>query len=338
MSRRRLALKVAPQRSTQYARLAETLAEPELRASPLGARLGAIEHRRLAGQHYLLAELAGELGERDRLLLGRLGTISECHEYFDRLGPASGPLLRPLELPSDQFLPRDLVEARRYRGKTNELFTEVLLNLALFAGDFRERLDEPLRILDPLAGGGTTLFAALARGYHAVGIEREREDVDSTTAFARQYLRGQRIPFKYVDERLRGLGRRHLFTIGRPPVTRLLGLLLGDSSDAPVLLQGLPGGARFHALVADLPYGIQHEGSVRELLAVALPAWERCLLPGGAGALAWDATRLPRETVGALVHRHTALTLLEDPPFTELAHAVDRQIRRRDVLIFRRGE
>lgn len=333
----RLALKVAPQRSTQYARLAATLAEPELRTSPLGARLGAIEHRHLAGQHYLVAELAGDLGARDRLLLGRLGTIGECHEYFDRLGEFPGPLLRPLETPVDHFLPHDLVETRRYRGKTNELFTDVLLNLALFASAFRERLDEPLRVLDPLAGGGTTLFAALIRGYHAVGIEREREDIDSTTAFARQYLREHGVPFKYVDERIRGVGRRHLFTVGPPPDTRLLGLILGDSTAAPELLHGLPGGARFHVLVTDLPYGIQHEGSVRDLLATALPAWQRCLYPGGAGALAWDATRLPRETVGALVRRHTDFIIVEQPPFTGFAHTVDRQIRRRDVLLVRHG-
>ena len=42
----RLALKVAPQRSTMYAALARRLAEPELRASPLGERLASVETAR----------------------------------------------------------------------------------------------------------------------------------------------------------------------------------------------------------------------------------------------------------------------------------------------------
>src|SRR5258708_13545016 len=36
------------------------------------------------------------------------------------------------------------------------------------------------RSLDPLAGGGTTLFLALAAGYDAFGIEQQRRDVETT--------------------------------------------------------------------------------------------------------------------------------------------------------------
>jgi hypothetical protein len=36
-----------------------------------------------------------------------------------------------------------------------------------------------------------------------------------------------------------------------------------------------------------------------ERLAEALPAWERLLLPGGALALAWNASRVPRARVVA---------------------------------------
>src|SRR5207249_9220513 len=165
----RLALKIAPQRSTMYAALARRLAEPELRASPLGERLASVETARLAGQDYLLVELAGELTPHDRAVLSRLAAVSEAHEYLPTIGPLDGPFLRPLEPLWAPFVPIEIVETRRYRGKTNELFTGVLLNLALFAGDFAGRLDERLRVLDPLAGGGTTLFAALARGYDAIG-------------------------------------------------------------------------------------------------------------------------------------------------------------------------
>ena len=163
-----LALKVAPQRSTLYAGLARTLAEPELMASPLGGRVQSCEPVRLAGQDYLLVDLAGEPDAADLDVLSRLGATSEVHEYFPAIGDVPGPLLRPVEPTWAPFVPPEIVEARRYRGKTNELFTTVLLNLALFAGDFAAEPAARLRVLDPLAGGGTTLFTALVRGVEDV--------------------------------------------------------------------------------------------------------------------------------------------------------------------------
>lgn len=332
-----LALKIAPQRSTLYANLARTLAEPELLASPLGQRIGNTELRRLGGQDYLLVELNGDLVSPDREVLSRLGAISEIHEYFPALGGTPGPLLRPLDPVWTPFLPPELNETRRYRGKTNELFTNVLLNLALFAGDFAAEPQARLRVLDPLAGGGTTLFAALLRGYDAVGVERERGDVESTDVFTRQFLRTIGVPFKRVDERVRGVGRRYLFTIGRGADTRLLALALGDTLDSPALLHGLPGGAHFHAVVGDLPYGIQHRGQVVALLQEAVPRWARLLAPGGALALAWEASHTSRDEVVALVNGHAQLSAVNEPPYTLLAHQVDRSIKQRDIVVIRKS-
>ena len=55
-----LALKITPQRSTQYANMTEKLAEPELLASPLGAVISHIKPVTLAGQAYLLVSLDDE--------------------------------------------------------------------------------------------------------------------------------------------------------------------------------------------------------------------------------------------------------------------------------------
>jgi hypothetical protein len=331
-----LALAIAPQRTTLYGNLARFLAPSEVFASPLGGRVRAWERRRLAGQDYLLLELDGDLAADELDLLARLGAVASAHEFFEAVGPVPGPLLRPLEPEWGPFLPLELVEARRYRGKTSELFSAFLLNLALFAGTFAERSGERLRVLDPLAGGGTGLFSALVRGYDAVGIEREREDVESTDTYVRQFLREIGIPFKRVDERVRGAGRRFVFSIGRADATRTLGLILGDTFQAPHLLAGLPGGARFHAITADLPYGIQHRGQVADLLERALPLWAATLLPGGALALAWEASHLIREEATAIVEQHGGLQVLDAPPYDALEHPVDRQIKRRDVLVVRK--
>src|SRR5579884_3275176 len=54
----KLALKLTPQRSTQYSNMVEVLARPELLASPLRASISAVEQMRLGGQSYLLANFA----------------------------------------------------------------------------------------------------------------------------------------------------------------------------------------------------------------------------------------------------------------------------------------
>ncbi len=334
---RKLALKITPQRSTQYANMTEKLAEPELLASPLGAAITHIEPVTFAGQAYLFVSLDNESVSSQCLeleqVLPRLGATSEAYEFFERIGDVEGPFLRPLETTFVPFLPLEMAEIRRYKGKTNEVFTRVLLNIAVFAGVFTNQYTGRLRILDPLAGGGTTLFLALSDGYDAFGIEHQKQDVDTTVVFLRQYLNSIHMPYKELDERGRRTGRRYQFEIGRKGATRRLVLAHGDTCDAHLHMQEVPGGPHMHAIVADLPYGIQHFGEIAGMLSKALPVWESMLLPGGTVALAWNATRIERTAMIDLVEKQTQLRIRNDPPYTRFVHTVDRVIKKRDILV-----
>ena len=319
--------------------MVETLAIPELLASPVGNAIHDIAPTTLAGQHYLLVTLDEEqLSSQDIAILSRLGATSEIYEYFESLGEIHGPLLRPVEPQFTPFVPFEMAETRRYKGKTNEVFTRVLLNLALFAGAYASSITERLRIFDPLAGGGTTLFLALIAGYDAFGVELDRQDVESTALFVRQYLHGEGIHYKEVDERGRKAGRRYQFEIGNRGNTRTLVLAHGDTTQADVHMREIPGGPHMHAVVADLPYGIQHFGEISALLQKALPIWERMLLPGGTIALAWNATRIERESMVEAIQQHTQLQVRSDSPYTQLVHTVDRVIKRRDVIVAVKSE
>jgi hypothetical protein len=323
-----LALRVAPQHSTQYADMAARLAEPELLASPAGRHVRSVEHVLLGGHPYLLAAVDAE---PDVLAptLARLGAISEAFEHVASLDGRDGPFLRPLPTRLVGPLPVELAEARRYKGKTSEVFTRVLLNLAIFAGAFAEA--SRLRVVDPLAGGGTTLFVALAAGHDAFGVERTRRDVETTATYVREFCREGRIPHRELRG---GKGeRRFTFELGPPDEPRTLVLAEGDTRRADDELRTVPGGARFQALATDLPYGIQHRGELTQLLAEALPAWERLLVPGAALALSWDATQVRRETIVSIVGDVCGLTVRAEPPYEALAHRVDRVIRERDVLV-----
>lgn len=332
----KLALKITPQRSTQYADMAEVLAIPELLASPLGEHIASAEPVRLGGQEYIQVELAEAQDQLSKLatILPRLGATSEGYEYFASAGELAGPLLRPIEPAFKPFVPLEMAEVRRYKGKTNELFTRVLLNVAIFAGAYHAEFCGRLRVLDPLAGGGTTLFLALAAGYDAFGIEQNRQDVETTEVFVRQYLNSEHLAYKELDERGRKAGRRYQFTIGRKgEEQRHLVLVHGDTAQAAQHLLEIPGGPHMHAIVGDLPYGIQHFGEISALLTQALPVWEQLLLPGGTLALAWNATRIDRAEMVRLIESCTGLSVRGEAPYTQLAHTVDRVIKKRDILI-----
>jgi len=71
-----LLAQIAPQRSTQYAELADALAPHELRLSRLGRSLADLHWITLAGQHYLHLALADEPTPEHLYELGTLATLS----------------------------------------------------------------------------------------------------------------------------------------------------------------------------------------------------------------------------------------------------------------------
>ncbi len=322
---------IAPQRSTQYAAMVQDLAIQELQLSPLGQQINNINPLTLGGQTYLKFDLPAEPDETQARELGMLAMTSAFFVYYDRMGELIGPFLRPLETHFQPALPPDLIATRRYRGKTNELFTHFLCNVARFSSNFADQPWPNLRVFDPLAGGGTTLFTALVLGASQVaGVEQSVEDVKSTVAFLRDYMREERIACQVKEERLKKLGLRWALTIGKQPAQQCT-FVAGETAQSAALLPGF----KPHLIVADLPYGIQHHGALIALLTEALPVWTNMLVHGGSLVLAWDATRFTRAEMITLVESVAPLTVSNDPPYDALAHRVDRVIKQRDVLVAR---
>jgi tRNA G10 N-methylase Trm11 len=220
---------------------------------------------------------------------------------------------------------------RRYRGKTNELFTHFMCNIARASSRFQAQPWSELRLFDPLAGGGTTLLAGLVLGAHVAGVEQNGKDVESTAAFVQQYMRQARIGCQVQKGRVKGAGRRWSFELGRRPRRQCV-LAQGDSRDSVQLLAGF----KPQLIVTDLPYGIQHHGQVAGLLSGVLPVWASLLPPGGVVAFAWESTRFPCEEMVALVEQVSPLRVFSEGPYTELTHRVDRVIKQRDVLVARK--
>ncbi len=89
--------------------------------------------------------------------LALLGTHSTRLMLFECV---DGGLLRPLDWGRTAYLPDDLSEILKYKGKTSAAFTHMMMNCARAASDFA-LAGQPLTVLDPMCGKCTTGFVAL---------------------------------------------------------------------------------------------------------------------------------------------------------------------------------
>lgn len=246
-------------------------------------------------------------------------------------------LLRPLEAPSSPFLPNDMPEILKYKGKTNADFTQLLINLALSAGG--QWRTERVHVLDPLCGRGTALFCALSRGMDATGIDSDRKSIAEGTAYAQKWLQYHRIKHTAARSSLTLPGGKSApcatVTVQKPEnVNRSLRMIFADTRDTAALCAR----RKAHVLVADLPYGVQHApyergqlSSLEALLQQSLPVWKQALLPGCAAAISFNTYTLKRSVLEKLVCG-AGFILPESDLYADFSHWVEQAVQR-DVLL-----
>ena len=340
---RSFALLVSPSANRVYAHAAPALTVAELGvldATVLGGRLGPAEATEIAGVPYVT--FAGDLSETD---LRHVANVSTAFALFERDGDA----LRPVALQRLDCLDDDLLTILKYQGKTNEVFTKLLLNLTAASSASGPRmLTDRLRVLDPLCGRGTTLNQALMYGWHACGLDVDERDFDAYAAFLPRWLKDKRLKHSADTARLRREGR----TYGRRFDARFalskeawaagddirVSALLADSRDAADLLKV----RSIDVVATDAPYGVQHGGrsdaglrrSPLDLLAESLPGWVKVLRPGGAVGIAVNVHTCPRADLLALCSE-VGLEPLDGPAYRGFDHRVDHAILR-DVVVARK--
>ena len=127
-----------PSANRVYAGEAGPLTAAELELTARFAR--DVEEADVAGVGYLSFE-ADELAEGH---LEAVARQSACFALFE----ADGDLLRPVALPPSFVLDDDLVTIPKYQGKTNEQFTQLLVNVTLAA--VTREPSGPRQVLDPV--------------------------------------------------------------------------------------------------------------------------------------------------------------------------------------------
>ncbi len=201
--------------------------------------------------------------------------------------------LVPLPIRTGFLLAEDMVFGAKYQGKTHELVTQLAINVGLAS---RTSGAPARRLLDPLAGRGTTLLWALRYGLNAVGIERDPGALPALHRHVKKQTKLHRIKHTasegYVGKKTKtGIGQFVKYEMAG----QTLQLIMGDSRHTPELLNK----ARFDLIVSDLPYGVRFKGDgQRDPLSIVrdcAEGWLASLQRGGAMALIFNRYQPKRQ-------------------------------------------
>ena len=324
-----------PHQNVRYRQSMKLLAEQELLMT-----LRALGHEcdvklEDMGSAVFLHFEAENLTQRDIRMLSQLASV------YVMFSCENGGLT-PIESLHPDYIGEDLPALLKYKGKTNEMFTDTMLTMALACSGFIGVHDSDLIVCDPMAGRGTTLMLALRRGYHGVGIEIGKADVKEACDYMTRYLEFHRIKHKKTEASLtvkgQAGGKETKFVFSDTPErfkagdTRSLRMILGDTRDTLALLKA----KSVHLMVTDIPYGVQKgtagkQDSIGGTLKAALPAWHDALKPGGVLAMSFNTYVTRREDLA----RMCQLAGFEIVETGNLEHWVEQAINR-DVILAKR--
>ena len=319
------------------------LAKNELSAASQIIRINNITEIKdeiFGGIEYIAFSSENRLSEEDIILLSRLSFAYAIFEIID------GRLFLPVTKNHSYFFGDDLNMILKYSGKTNEIFTRMIINLAVFASGFKDRFLENFNLLDPVCGKGTTVFDGLICGYNSYGIDLSGKLISESSQFLKKYLETGKYKHSLKEEKISGVGNdkspfkslRHLFELAKNKFDQkenknlLCEFIDGDTCNANKYYKK----NTFHIIVGDLPYGIQHENAAGgnkmrnpvNLIKTSVPVWTEVLKPGGTIVLSWNTFLLKREELEAIFTENK----LEIINFGDFSHRVDQAINR-DIII-----
>ncbi|MCL2300573.1 MAG: DNA methylase [Firmicutes bacterium] len=322
-----------------------SVSEFAIAAQALSARCGDVRRQNLCGIDYLTFQTQDELSRADIMLLS---SLSFTYALFQL--ESMHTCLKPVELQKENFVDESMSAILKYTGKTNELFTRMMINIALCSQGSREGI----RLLDPIAGKGTTLYEGYAWGFDVYGIEIGESVVNESAHFTKKFLETARYKFDYAPMKISGPNKsfsalRHTFHAARTKEefkgkrTKTMEFIAGNALYANKFYPK----NFFDILVGDLPYGVQHGNVTREgqssltrnpaeLLRACLPAWRDVLKPGGAAVLAWNSHVLPREQMERIFMENGFL-VKKEAAYLQFEHRVDQSILR-DIVAAQKEE
>lgn len=263
--------------------------------------------------------------EENGLNLDKLLRLS----FVQGLYAIEGELLRPLAQRADYFLHEDFVFGSKFKGKTNERLTQMLINTGL--AEIGADPGDNVKLLDPMCGRATTLLWTMRYGINSRGIEQDPNAIADIQRNLKKWSKLHRQKHKLQvgaigDSKKKSSGKFLEFSAEECNMR----VVTGDARNADQLLKK----EKFDLLVCDLPYGVQHftTKNTRNPLSVieeCAGPWKKCLKKTGAAVLAYNRNNPKRNALINVFQQEG----FEAQPFTA-EHRMSESIVR-DVVILR---
>lgn len=317
--------------------------ELEIALNSLNCQYRNIKEEYIEDIFYITFEVSKCLTKEEFKILSKLSFL---YAFFEVVNIENTIFLKPINLSFKTFIDDSISSILKYTGKTNELFTRMMINIAILSSDTNS---EHIKILDPIAGKGTTLYESLIYGYDAYGIEISDKSVIEAFNYLKKYLQLEKYKHNTFTQKISGPNKsfkakkyevniaknKEDFKNGKSNHFELINC---NSMYADNIYKK----NSFDAIVGDLPYGVQH-GNVTnqkqssltrnpsELVSTCISSWKNVLKVGGTVVLAWNSFVLPRNKLEEIIN-NSGLKVLSDDVYLNFEHRVDQSIKR-DIIV-----
>lgn len=271
--------------------------------------------------------------------------ISSCSAYYALFEIVSDGLLKPMIIEDFRTFPESLTQILKYKGKTNELFTRLMVNLAV---SVCQTGSKKLKLIDPMCGKGTTLYEGMVRGYDVIGIEINQPWVTEIQTYLVRFLKMGKYKHKVQKEKRSEKGGKKIADYWKLVTAHTkdafyqddvqnIELFSTDTRNADKLIKK----NSCDILISDLPYGVQHgsknanvksmDRSPLELLKAAVPAWHYVMKSKGALVLSYNEFTLKYQDVAKLLEEQ-GFQVFDEKPYIGYLHRVDQAINRNFIV------
>lgn len=321
------------------------VAELKIAAKKLETKCISVDIEQIEGVRYINLKTQEELSEKDIQIISRLSFVFAVYE---RIIFENQNLFKPIPKARYYYIDEKISTILKYSGKTNELFTKMMINIALLSSNFDH--NSKLKLLDPVAGRGTTLFEGIVYGFDVFGIETDAKSVQDSTIFFKKYIEKEKLKHSFIKRQVFGKSKSEAVYINEFEFSntkedfknlqkrKKLGIIEGITQEAGNYFKN----ETFEIIVGDLPYGIHHKNSTTnktssitrnpsELLSTSLPTWYKILKKGGVVVVAWNVFVAPKHKI-TKIFSENGFNVLSEQVSDDFEHLVDKSIKR-DIII-----
>ncbi len=329
-----------PHQNKRYYEATQSLlvGEIEIMVQSLGIQAENVMYETIGGLELLTFE-SDMLDQREVQALHRLSAA------FALFKVSEGSLI-PMNEDKQTYFKKDISSILKYVGKTNEDFTAMMINVGVFSSAFAKAFDEPLTILDPMCGRGTTLYEGLIRGYNVCGVEIKKTECQEIDKFLKRYLKYHKYKHEASHQTIQTKdGKGVKYTIETANSTekykakdrRKVQYANGNT----LYVNDFYKKSSAHVIVTDIPYGIQHNPRSKSkpvdmlaLLEKASLAWKKVLKTGGSVVISYNAFTLDKKALKE-VFEAAGYEVLTEGVYANFEHWVEQAVNR-DVFVARK--